>query len=134
METTDTPILTPSYTFSVVEPTTSVSDSTLTDTLYSTAVSSVAMCKPAIVVTKSFVSPDDEEQISQMTEEIKEENTVDVKTLSSHRNKLISVKDDRPSSKTIGLLGSLFIGFIFTAIVLSDLPRILRDIRHIFTL
>lgn len=68
--------------------------------------------------------------IAQLENDLK----VNTKNLSSSINKLISVKDNRPSSISIGVLGILFLTVIFGGIVLLDivsLPQYISAIKKI---
>ncbi|XP_060065915.1 uncharacterized protein LOC132546223 [Ylistrum balloti] len=78
------------------------------------------------VNTAVYISP---EYIEQLVVEIKEENTVDVKTLTSYRNKFISANDNRPSSKTIGSIGLIFIALLLGLILVSDVPKFIQDVK-----
>ncbi|XP_033742419.1 bypass of stop codon protein 1-like [Pecten maximus] len=75
-----------------------------------------------------YLSP---EQVQQLVVEIKQENTVDVKTLSSYRNKFISVRDNRPSSKTIGYVGVICISLLVGLLVVSDVPKFINDSKSL---
>lgn len=64
------------------------------------------------------------QQLSLIMEETKKELQVNKSQLSSFIRKKISVKDDRPTSKTIGGIGVLFLVFIAILIIGIDLLRI----------
>lgn len=68
--------------------------------------------------------------LDQLVLDIKKDNTVDVKSLSSYRNKFISVEDNRPVAKAIGFVGSLCIAGFCAFIFLSDIPKILQDLQQ----
>ncbi|XP_069129629.1 uncharacterized protein [Argopecten irradians] len=74
------------------------------------------------------------EQLEQIVDEIKEENTIDIKTLSSYRNKLMCAQDNRPSAKAIGYAGAIFIGLLLGLILLLDVPKIIMDLTSLYRL
>ncbi|XP_069128885.1 uncharacterized protein [Argopecten irradians] len=69
------------------------------------------------------------EQVEQLVLQIKQENLVDVKTLSSYQNKFRSAQDHRPSSQTIGYVGAVCLSFLVGLLVVSDIPKFLGDMK-----
>ncbi|XP_069129631.1 uncharacterized protein [Argopecten irradians] len=80
------------------------------------------------VTNTPYISP---HQLQQLVDDIKEENTVDTKTLSSYKNKLISAEDNRPSAMVIGYAGAIFIGLFFGLILLLDIPKLIMDLTSL---
>lgn len=69
--------------------------------------------------------------------QIEKELKVDTKNLSSSINKRISVKDSRPSSVSIGVVGIVFLALIFGIVVLIDifsLPQYLENLKQIWNI
>ncbi|XP_021339133.1 uncharacterized protein LOC110440404 [Mizuhopecten yessoensis] len=76
----------------------------------------------------------DDNQIEETIKSLRKENTVDVKTLSSYKNKRISAEDKRPSARAFGVIGGLILSLLCSMIVLSDIPKMITDWRKIHRL
>ncbi|XP_033742416.1 uncharacterized protein LOC117328912 [Pecten maximus] len=72
-----------------------------------------------------------ESQIEESIQIIREENTVDVKALSSYRNKRISAEDERSSARAFGFIGGFILILVCSVIVLSDIKKMVGDWRSI---
>ncbi|XP_060065914.1 uncharacterized protein LOC132546222 [Ylistrum balloti] len=95
-----------------------------TETLAPTASTAV------LFVTATTMAREDSSLLDQWIALAKEENVVDEKTLSSYRNKRMSAPDNRPSSRAMGFLGAVFMASVLILIIMSDIPHIIRDLRH----
>ncbi|XP_061182332.1 uncharacterized protein LOC133190656 [Saccostrea echinata] len=80
------------------------------------------------------------EELAKVIEEMKKELFINVKQLSSNIRKKISVKDNRPSSQSIGSLGIVMITMVFAVIIVFDfmilkehISMFLRNVRYILT-
>ena len=66
--------------------------------------------------------------VLEIAEEISQNLTIDVKSTSAYQRKLISVKDNRPSSAAVGWLGIFFISIPLSLMLLSDIAKIHCDL------
>ncbi|XP_041357484.1 uncharacterized protein LOC121374448 [Gigantopelta aegis] len=74
-----------------------------------------------------------QDSVSQYTEQIRVNLTVDTTTLGKTIRKYISVHDDRPSAQAVGAVGLLFVFIVVCFIVLPDVLSTFSHIHRIVT-
>ena len=66
----------------------------------------------------------------EIAQEISQNLTIDAKSTSKSRRKLVSVYDSRPTSRAVGCLGIVFISVPISLMLLSDLKKICMDFGY----
>ncbi|GFR66094.1 hypothetical protein ElyMa_001962100 [Elysia marginata] len=112
------------FTQSNTEPTTNTRTE---DTAVYTSSTRPPSCRPAVPMHTNVTFTT--EEVEESVEKIVTHLSVKPETLSSVKRSKISAPDDRVSSATMGMGGVAFIGLVLGLVILSDVVKILSDIR-----
>jgi len=82
-------------------------------------------------VCNAYIIPNDSTFLDERVQEIVANLTIDKTTTSKAIRKKTSARDDRPSSKTVGVLGILFLAFTIALMTTSDVIVLTRYVFKI---